>query len=140
MPYGGAAPATQALMASQVDLMMVPMPLAVASRSKLTTFGVAAQQRSDALKDVPTLAEQGLPVDAEFWIGVLAPPRTPQNIVATIAARMHEAVADPEVQAKLRALGMAPHTVTQPEFASYVKSEYARWGQVIGTAGIKIDE
>ncbi len=140
VPYSGAAPATQALMASQVDLMMVPMPLAVASRAKLTTFGVAAMQRSDALKDVPTLAEQGLPVDAEFWIGVLAPPKTPPNIAATIAARIHDAVSDPEVQAKLKALGMTPHTVRQPEFASYVKSEYARWGQVIRTAGIKIDD
>jgi tripartite-type tricarboxylate transporter receptor subunit TctC len=44
------------------------------------------------------------------------------------------------VQKKLRALGMAPHQVTQPEFASYVSGEYARWGQVIRTAGIKIEE
>jgi tripartite-type tricarboxylate transporter receptor subunit TctC len=140
VPYTGSAPAAQALMAGQVDLMMVPMPLAVNSRSKLTVFGVSAQQRSDAMKDVPTLAEQGFPVDAEFWIGVLAPPKTNPAAVATLSRRFQEAVADPEVQKKLRAQGMSPHQATQPEYARYVADEYKRWGEVIQKAGIKIDE
>jgi tripartite-type tricarboxylate transporter receptor subunit TctC len=140
VPYTGSAPAAQALMAGQVDLMMVPMPLAVASRSKLTVFGVSAQQRSDAMKDVPTLVEQGFAVDAEFWIGVLAPPKTTPAAVATLAKRLQEAVADPEVQQKLRAQGMSPHQATQPEYARYVADEYKRWGEIIRKAGIKIDE
>jgi tripartite-type tricarboxylate transporter receptor subunit TctC len=140
VPYTGAAPASQALMASQVDLMMVPMPLAVASRSKLSVFGVSAMQRSDALKDVPTLSEQGYAVDAEFWIGLLAPAKTPQAAVDAISSRVHEAVSEPEVQARLLQLGMTPHRVSQPEFAAYVAGEYARWGRVIKSAGIKIDE
>jgi tripartite-type tricarboxylate transporter receptor subunit TctC len=140
VPYSGSAPAVQALMASQVDLMMVPMPLAVANRSRLTVYGVGAMQRSEALKDLPTLAEQGYPVDADFWIGVLAPPKTPLTVATAISARIHEAVADPEVQQKLRGLGMTPHLVSQPEFASYVAGEYGRWGQLIRTAGIRVDE
>jgi tripartite-type tricarboxylate transporter receptor subunit TctC len=140
VPYAGSAPAAQALMAGQVDLMMMPMPLAVANRSRVKVFGVSAQQRSEAMKDVPTLAEQGFPVDAEFWIGLLAPKNTPPAAVAAISARIAEAVADPEVQKRLRGLGMAPHQLSQPEFSSYVQNEYVRWGQVIRTAGIKIDE
>jgi tripartite-type tricarboxylate transporter receptor subunit TctC len=140
VPYAGAAPAVQALVASQVDLMMVPMPLAVANRSRLTLFGVSAEQRSDALKDAPTLAEQGFPVNAEFWIGVLAPPKTPLAIASSISSRVAEVVADPDVQKQLRVLGMTPHQVTQPQFAEYVSAEYARWGKVIRDAGIKIDE
>ena len=108
VPYTGSAPAAQALMASQVDLMMVPMPVAVASRSKMTVFGVSAPERSDAMKDVPTLAEQGYNVNAEFWIGVLAPPKTPTAVASTIAARIGEAVADPEVAEEAAGAGHDP--------------------------------
>lgn len=140
VPYTGSAPAVQALMGGQVDLMMVPMPLAVANRSRLIVYGVSAQSRSDAMKDVPTLIEQGFPVDANFWIGLLGPAKMSPAAVAAIAARVHEAVADPGVQGKLLALGMVPHLLPQPEFASYVNGEYGRWGQVIRSAGIKIDQ
>lgn len=140
VPYAGSAPAAQALMAGQVDLMMMPMPLAVGNRSRLKVFGVSAQQRSEAMKDVPTLAEQGIPVDAEFWIGLLAPKKTPSAALTAISARVAEAIADPEVQKKLRGLGMTPHQLSQPEFSNYVQNEYVRWGQVIKTAGIKVDE
>jgi tripartite-type tricarboxylate transporter receptor subunit TctC len=140
VPYAGSAPAVQGLMGSQVDLMMVPMPLAVANRSRLTVFGVSALARIEAIKDVPTLAEQGYVVDANFWIGLLGPAKMPAAPVAAISARVMEAVGSSEVQEKLLGLGMVPHLLTQPEFASYVSSEYSRWGQVIRTAGIKIDQ
>jgi tripartite-type tricarboxylate transporter receptor subunit TctC len=139
VPYTGAAPASQALMASQVDLMMVPMPLAVASRSKLSVFGVSAMQRSDALKDVPTLSEQGYAVDAEFWIGLLAPAKTPQAIIDVLNRATVEVLDSAELKAKLQVQGAQPAPMTAHAFADFIRSETLKWAQVVKTAHARID-
>lgn len=139
VPYSGGGPASQALMGSQVDFLFVPVNIASSSKDRIKLLGVASDKRSDALPNVPTLAEQGYPVNAVFWIGVLAPPGTPTHIAETISKAIGETVEDPKVQEKLHGLGMVPHLGTQKEFAQYVANEYERWGKVIKDAGIRVD-
>jgi tripartite-type tricarboxylate transporter receptor subunit TctC len=138
--YKGAGPAVQALMAGEVDLMMVPTPLAVSFRSKLTVIGIAAPQRSEVLKDVPTLAEQGVNVDADAWIALIGPPKMPAAVVDAIYTQVSRVTAKLEVQKRLTDQAMSIHTATRAEFDRYLKSEYQRWGQVARAANIRLDE
>lgn len=142
VPFTGSAPAAQAVGASQVDLIVAPVPLVAAQRGKMKAIALIHPKRVDALPDIPTLAEQGVNVtmEAENWMGVLAPPKTPAAIVATIAARLNEAMATPEVKARWAALGIAPQPINTPtEYASFFHGEFRRWGKVISEAGVKLD-
>jgi tripartite-type tricarboxylate transporter receptor subunit TctC len=137
--YLGTAPALVALLSGQVDLMLVPTPLVIANRGKLVIYGVASPERYAGLKDVPTLAELGYPVDANIWFGVLAPPKTPQAAIDAIQAQMTRVVHDPAAQARMIELGLQPDLSDPKGFAGFVLSENNRWGAVIKAAGIKIE-
>lgn len=136
VPYQGAGPGIQALLGGQVDLMMVPLAVAPQYRAKLRTYGVTSAQRADAMKDVPTLKEQGVNVVGESWAALLAPPGTPEAVVDSLSHALHLAVASPEVEQKLRDLGMTPITMTRKDFAQFYGAEYRRWGDVIKAAQI----
>jgi len=138
VPYLGTAPALLALLAGQVDLMLVPTPLVIANRAKLQVYGVASPQRYAGLKDVPTLAEQGYPVDADIWFGVLAPPGTPQPAIEAMRREFGRVVNDPAVQARMIEQGLQPDSAGAAGFADFVKAENHRWGAVIQSAGIRI--
>jgi tripartite-type tricarboxylate transporter receptor subunit TctC len=139
VPYQGAAPAAQAALAGQVDLAMMPMALATGFRGKLTAFGVASASRIESVKDIPTLTEQGTPVLADVWVGVLAPPKTPAPIAAVLAKAFSDTMADPQVSAKLNAIGLVPFSGTREQFATYLADDLAFWGKTIRAAGIKIE-
>ena len=139
VPYVGTAPALVGLLSGQVDLMLIPTPLVIASRSKLTVYGVASQERYPGLPDVPTLAELGYPVDANIWFGVLAPPGTPKEAVDAIQIQLSKVVNDPAAQARMKDLGLAPDLSNPKGFGDFVNSENQRWGAVIKAAGIKIE-
>jgi tripartite-type tricarboxylate transporter receptor subunit TctC len=139
VPYQGAAPAAQAAIGSQVDLAVMPMHLAASYRGKLTAFGVAAAQVVEAAKDIPTLTEQGMPVLADSWVGVLAPPKTPPAVAARLAKAFSETMADPDVNARLNALGLVPFSGSREWFADYLAKDYAFWGKTVREAGIKVD-
>lgn len=139
VPYQGAAPAAQAAMASQVDLSMVPAPLAAGLRTKMTPFGVASKNRIELIKDIPTLSESGAVVIAPSWVGLLAPPNTPAAIVSVIAKAFIEAGKSPEVAKRLNDAGLVPMYGTTQEFAEYIKKDYVFWGDLIRAAGIKIE-
>lgn len=139
VPYQGAAPAAQAAMAGQVDLAMMPMHLAASFRGKLTAFGVASSSRIESVKDIPTLTEQGTPVLADAWVGVLAPPKTPPAVAAALAKAFADTMADPEVAVKLNGVGLVPFVASREEFATYLANDYAFWGKTIRASGIKIE-
>jgi tripartite-type tricarboxylate transporter receptor subunit TctC len=139
VPFQGAGPGLQALAGGQVDLMMVPMAVAPQFRSKLRVYAVTSAQRVEAMKDVPTFAEQGLNVVGDSWAALLAPPGTSAAMVDALANALHEAVAAPEVTKKLREMGMTPMTMSRKDFAEFYASEYRRWGEVIKTANIRLD-
>jgi tripartite-type tricarboxylate transporter receptor subunit TctC len=138
VPYQGAAPAAQAVVAGQVDLAMMPVPLAASFRTKLIPFGVASEGRIELIKDIPTLTENGSPVQASVWVGVLAPPKTPANIVATLSKALMETMEDPEVGKRLNAAGLVPLNSNSKDFSAYLAKDYAFWGKIIKDSGIKV--
>jgi tripartite-type tricarboxylate transporter receptor subunit TctC len=139
VPYKGAGPALQDLLAGQIDLMMVPLATAPQYRAKLVTYGITSAQRNPAMADVPTLKEAGLDVVGDSWAALLAPPGTPGPVGDRLAIALAKVVALPEVNKKLREIGMTPITMSRPEFARFYSDEYRKWGQVIKTANITVD-
>lgn len=140
VPYAGAAPVLNAVMAGDVQYGFIPTPLAMASQSKLKLYAIASPQRFAGIKDVPTLAEKGYAVDADTWFGVLAPPKTPAHIVETIQARVVAASRDAQVRGRMAEMGYTATTVAPRDFGAFIKSEYDRWGAVVRAANIRAED
>jgi tripartite-type tricarboxylate transporter receptor subunit TctC len=139
VPYqGGAAPVT-AVVAQQVDMSTTTIPTAFnfIKQGALKVMAVASHKRVPALPDVPTLAEAGF---ADFenasWIAFFAPAKSPAAAVRTLNAEINNALRQPDVTARLTALGFDIQTRSQPDFAAYVKSEVDKWMKVIQATGI----
>jgi tripartite-type tricarboxylate transporter receptor subunit TctC len=139
VPYTGMAPALQALMGNQVDIMLVAVGGAAQYRSKLKFYGVSSAQRVAVIADVPTLKEQGLNVVGEAWMGVLAPPGTPVPATSALVEAIQLVTSRPEYKAKVAELGMTTLTGTSAEFGKLYMDEYRKWGEVVRAANIKLE-
>lgn len=142
IPYKGSAPALQDLVAGRVDFMFDAMPssLPFVKDKRLRALAIDAPKRSALLPDVPTLVEQGLTgYEASPWFGVVAPAGTPRPVIDKLAAEANAALRDPEVRARLGALGIEPVGGSPGEFAGLMKADTQRLGRVIQEAGIKLD-
>jgi tripartite-type tricarboxylate transporter receptor subunit TctC len=141
VPYTGAAPALQALMGSQVDLVTGPMPMLQANRSALKGIAVMTEERFVLAPDVPTFAEQGFGLSSEgtIWIGIFAPPGTPAEIVQQVSDTFSKVTTQPEVQARLAQLGFVPQQATPAEYASFYAADYERWGRALREAGVRLE-
>jgi len=141
VPYKSAAEAVQAALAGQTQAMFDNPPTVMAQirAGGLRALGVAARQRIPQLPDVPTIAESGVPnFEASSWFGLVAPARTPAPIVERLAAETAKAVQDPEMRARFDQLGARLVGNSPSEFAQIVVRERASWGEVIKSAGIKL--
>jgi len=141
VPYQGTAPAIQAVLAGQVDVVMGPVLMAVTNRPKLKALAVMTPQRVESLPDVPTFAEQGVAVrkDGEFWIGIFAPPKTPAHIVNALSQTFTQAVAQPAFTAKVAQLGMIPQIEPPAQYAKFFQDDYEGWGKLVRETGIRIE-
>jgi tripartite-type tricarboxylate transporter receptor subunit TctC len=141
VPYRGAAPAAQDLLGGQVNMMFDVVTLAAESikAGKLRALGVATKERSSALKDVPTLTEQGLPLEISAWFGLIAPTQTPPAVIAWLNREANKVFSAPEIQKRFVSQG-ATLPLGPPEvFGAHIAAEYRKWGPVIRRAGIRID-
>jgi tripartite-type tricarboxylate transporter receptor subunit TctC len=142
VPYKGGAAGIADLISGQVHLMMESLNSATphAKAGRIRALGVSGSQRSPALPDVPTIAEAGLPgYEATTWNGIVAPAGVPKHVVATLNAAINKTLATASLREKFAAIGAEPVIGTPEQFAALVKSEYAKWGDVIRRAGAKID-
>ena len=139
VPYQGAGPGVMAITADEVDMMMVPVAVAQPQRARLRMLGVASSQRFDMVPEVPTLAEQGVPLNAHAWIGLLAAPRTPRGIAESINAAVSEVISTPEFQEALRTNGFSYQGYGPERFAAYLKDEAERWGAAVRAASITVE-
>jgi tripartite-type tricarboxylate transporter receptor subunit TctC len=140
VPYRGAAPALTDLLGGQVQALTADVPVLIAQiqAGNLVPIGAAADKRDAILPDVPTLAEQGYPnTDASNWYGLLAPAKTPPDIIAKINKAVNEALNDPEIRTKLVQAGATPVGGTPESFGTFMKAEYEKWGRVVKERGIK---
>jgi tripartite-type tricarboxylate transporter receptor subunit TctC len=140
IPYKGTAPGVVDLLAGHV-LVMAPNVLTALPHiksGKLRALAVTSPKRSEALPDVPTVAEAGLPgYDSTQWYGVLAPAGTPREIVARLHDEIARALRDADVGKRLAADGAEPVGSSPEEFAAFIRSEGEKWAKVAQAAGIK---
>ena len=145
VPYRGAGPAMQDMLAQQVDLMVVQaavtLPQARAGAVKI--LANLSPARSSAIPTIPTSAESGIPgLYASGWFGLFAPKGTPKDVIARLNAAMVQALADPAVRTRLADLGldMASREQQSPEgLAAFHKGEIEKWWPIIKAAGIKVE-
>jgi tripartite-type tricarboxylate transporter receptor subunit TctC len=145
VPYRGAAPVMQDLLAGQIDLSCpeAGQTLSQYRAGSIKAYGVLLDRRWFAAPDVPTIDEAGVPgVQFPFWHGLWAPKGTPQDIVAKLNAAIVETLADPTVRARLTELGheVAPRDQQTPAaLAAYHKAETEKWWPIIKAANIKAE-
>ena len=142
VPYKGAGPAIQDMVGGQVPVMFVDLAAGgpMIKAGKLRVLAVASTKRIAALPNVPTFAEQGISqFEAWAWQGLTVPTGTPKEIIAKLNAEYAKVVADPVIRQKLVDAGVEPVTSSPEEMNAYIKSETAKWAQVIKQSDIKID-
>ena len=141
VPYRGSAPALADLVAGNVDLMFdnLGVSLALVKGGQLRLLAVATQGRMASLPDVPTLAETLAGFESAAWYAVVAPPRTPPQIVSKLNADINEALRAPEMGAHLAEWSAEAIGGTPQQTAAYMREEVERWNKVIKAAGVKLE-
>lgn len=141
VPYKGGGPAMSDLVGGQVALSFASMPSALphVRSGRLRAIAISAGKRSPAIPELQTVAESGLPGFAsEDWQGILAPAKTPRQIVMLIGGELQRVMALPDIAEKLMAAGFEARTGTPEAFAELMKTETAKWARVVSAAGIKV--
>ena len=145
VPYRGAAPIIQDLLAGHIDLTFTQVAAALAQvRSRqLKAYVVMAKTRWAEAPDTPTIDEEGVPgIYASFWHGLWAPKGTPKDVIARLDATVVEALADPAVQQRFVEIGQEPwprDKQTPAALAAQQKAEIEKWWPIIKAAGIKAE-
>jgi len=142
VPYRGAAPAVQDLVAGHVSMMFDIAPLAKTQIEAKTVrgLGVAGSQRLSVLPDLPSMAEAGLPeLEGGPWFGLLAPAGTPRPIIDWLNSETKKAFSAPDVRERFIAQGMTLPLNTPEQFASFITADSKRWGEVIRRGNIKME-
>ncbi|MGE5163208.1 MAG: Bug family tripartite tricarboxylate transporter substrate binding protein [Sphingobacteriales bacterium] len=140
VPYRGAAPAVNDLLAQQVQMVFLDLPVLLPQikAGKLKPIAVGAPQRVPSAPDVPTTAEAGMPnLLTENWYGMVAAAKTPPNIVAALNKAVVEAMKDPGVVEKLSNQGALLVGDSPEHFRGFIDSETKKWAKVIKDAGVQ---
>ena len=142
VPYKGTPEALTDTMAGRVTYYFSPISAALPhiKDGKLVALGVSSAQRSSVLKDVPTIAESGLPgFEASSWFGVLAPAGTPKDIVDKINGAVAAWLATPEAKEKLLSQGAIVAGGSPDAFVKHITAETAKWAKVVKASGAHVD-
>jgi tripartite-type tricarboxylate transporter receptor subunit TctC len=139
VPYRGLAPAVTDLLGGQVQTIFATMPPAIENirAGKLRALAVTSATRSDALPDLPTLADFLPGYEATLLSGFVAPRNTPADIVEKLNREVNVALADPGMRARLAVLGNEPVSMTSAAFGKLLADETEKWARVIHTANLK---
>ena len=143
VPYKGAAPAMQDLLSSQVDAMFPSLTTALPhiKAGKLRALAVASVKRDPLVPDVATVAEQGFAgFSAIQWWGLCAPAKTPEPVVARLNRALNEALALPDIKARLLDMAAEPTPLTPLQFEAFLKTEVAKWAQLVRDTNLQIEQ
>ncbi len=138
VPYKAAGQVLADIINGSISLDFEPVPTAMAhiKAGRLRPIAVTSSQRSQALPDVPTIAEAGLPgYELSLWTGMLAPRGTPRPVIDRLHATMAAVLTSPEVKERLTGLGAAPLGDTPEGFAAFIRRELVRMGEVVKASG-----
>jgi tripartite-type tricarboxylate transporter receptor subunit TctC len=144
VPYKGGGPASVALMAGEVQMMINDLPPAIGpiKSGRLKALAVADSKRSVLLPDVPTFAEAGLPgYESLSWFGLLAPAKTSAAAIKVLNATATALLSnDADLKERFVGLGVDPVGSTPAELANFARAEARKWGDVIRKANITLEE
>jgi|AmaraimetFIIA100_FD_contig_111_549780_length_1655_multi_5_in_0_out_0_2 tripartite-type tricarboxylate transporter receptor subunit TctC len=140
IPFNSAGLAIGSTVAGHTPISFTASPPAVPQfkDGKLRALAVTSKTRSQALPDVPTMAEAGYPdVEGEAWFGVVVPARTPKDIITLLHREIVKLIALPDMKERMATLGFEPVGNTPDECAAQFRTELAKWAKVIREASIK---
>ena len=142
IPYKGGAPALQALLAGDTQLMFDNLANSAAQlkAGKLKALAVTTAKRSSLMPELPTLSETGLPgFDIYTWWGFMAPAGTPKEIVAKWNAEVTRILNSPEMKAFFAQQGAEPAPDSPEQFAALIRSEISKYAKIVKQSGAKVD-
>jgi tripartite-type tricarboxylate transporter receptor subunit TctC len=142
IPYRGAGPALQDLIAGQVDMMFDGLGSSSAhiKGGRLRAIAVAADRRAPGFPDLPTAAEGGVPTyRVATWYGIWAPKNTPRDAVMAMQAEMRKAITSDELKATWNGMGAETPNLWGDDFGRFVGAEIKRWAEVVKASGAKLD-
>lgn len=142
IPYRGSSPLLVDVLAGRVDMTFDSYTVYEEhiKVGKVRALGVTSKGRMDALPQVPTIAESGLPgYDVSNWLGVLAPAGTPKDLLAILHAALGRAMADPVLKQQLNSLGIEPVFGTPEEFGALIRAELPKWAAIVKKSGATAD-
>jgi len=142
VPYRGAAPAMNDLIAGHIPMMFDNMPAMKpqVAAGTVRALAVAGATRSKLFPELPTMVEAGVPgFEASAWFGLVAPAATPPDVMQTLVAGVDKALKNPDMAKKFADLGAEPGTVTGDAFGTFLKAEAAKWGKVVKDSGARVD-
>jgi len=142
VPYPGAGPAVAAAVAGHVPVVFSSTPPVVPHilEGRLRALAVTGAARSPSLPDVLTMAEAGFAeTKGDQWVGVLAPAKTPKDVIAVLNRELARALASPDVKERFAQIGFVPVGSSPEQFAELIKSDTANWGKVIRAGNLKPD-
>ena len=139
VPYRGSGPALTDLLGAQVQVLFGTMPSLIehVKSGKLRALAVTTARRSEALPDIPPVADFVPGYEASGWYGVGVPKNTPAEIVETLNKAINAGLADPKVKARLAALGGTPLAGSPSDFGRLIADETVKWAKVVKFAGMK---
>ena len=142
IPYRGAGPALQDLIAGQVDLMFDGLGSSAThiKSGRIKALAVAGPKRAVGFPDVPTAAEAGVPgYEVSTWYGLWAPKGTPKEAVAAMQAELRKAFATDDIRNVWHGLGAETPNLYGDAFGQFVSAEVKRWAEVVKRSGAKLD-
>ncbi|WP_066706663.1 tripartite tricarboxylate transporter substrate binding protein [Curvibacter delicatus] len=140
IPFKGSAEAVTEVMAGRVDYYFSPVAPVIGQikSGQLLALAVGSPRRTGALPDVPTTAEAGVPgSEFNFWIGMMAPAKTPRDIVNRLHDEVVKALAAPDVKERFAKLGADAWTLKPEQFDAYIKDEIASNAKLVKAAGLQ---
>lgn len=142
VPFRGGGPAVQALAGGHVQLVIDGLPsfASYLQGDRIRLLAITSANRWPDLPDLPAIGESAVPgFDMGSWVVLFAPTGTPADVLARFAAETTKALADPEVQARLRRVGALAAGGSPDDAARFHRAEYDKWGQIVRATGIKAD-
>ncbi len=129
------------LLGRQIQVVFPPIPTVIGyiRAGKLRALAVTSAARSEALPDIPTMAETVPGYEASAWYGMGVPKSTPAEIIDRLNKEIIAGLADPKIKARLSDLGAVPMPMTPGEFGKFIAAETEKWGKVIRAANIKAE-
>jgi tripartite-type tricarboxylate transporter receptor subunit TctC len=139
--YRSVGPALPDLMSGRVEVMFAPVASVVGflADGKMRPLGVTTAGRLGTLPDVPAISEFVPGYEGTGWVGIVAPAKTPRDIITLLNTQVNAALSDPAFNARLVELGAEPFAGSPADFATFIAEFTEKWGKVIRAAGIKAE-